>query len=159
VRAADGRWEDQILAPEDSSDEAWPPHMAAGHALRGERWRFRYITLLLDQPTSHDPLTHEAFSETQAGRKELAERSDRYTALSDAEATIAVAANEWRRIDAVYQRLRDGDLRRPAILSDGQLKYLASRCQAASNDLRGYLLLALAAATRPRAAAARASTD
>lgn len=143
VRAADGRWEEKILEPEDGGDEAWPPHMAAAHALLGERWRFRYITLLLDQSPDREPLSHEAFGETQPGQEELAARRERYNARSDAAATVEAAAREWPAIDAVYDRLSDSDLGRPAGLSDGQLNYLESMGQAPSNDLRGCLLLAV----------------
>jgi hypothetical protein len=99
--------------------------------------------LLLEQPPDGRPLPHEAFWETAPGREELAARSERYHALSDAAAPVEVAAREWSSIDAVYGRLSDGDLGRPAGLSPGQLNYLESMGQTPSNDLRGCLLLAV----------------
>ena len=143
VRAAADRWEDQILEPEDGGDEPWPPHMAAAHALLGERWRFRHIEEILAQPPGAPTVSAEAFATTAAGEEELAERSTRYAALDSAEATIAAAATEWPRIDATYERIEDGDLTRPAGLFDGQLGYMESQGQPRSNDIRGCLVLAV----------------
>lgn len=143
VRTAEGRWEDKILEPEDGGDEPWPPHMAAAHALLSERWRFRYLGLLLAQPLGDEPLTSEAFAATPEGQEELAERSARYEALRDPATTIEAAANEWPAIDAAYGRFQDQDLKRKAGLSTGQLGYLESTGQSPSNDLRGCLLLAV----------------
>ncbi len=143
VQLAEGRWEDKILEPEDGDDEPWPPHMAAGHALIGERWRFRHISSLLAQPTGAEPLSGEAFAATPAGQEEIATRSEQYNALTGPTETIAAAAREWERIDAVYAQLDAEDLTHAAGMNDGQLGYLASMGHEPSNDVRGALLLAV----------------
>jgi len=143
VRAAAGRWEDKILEPEVGGGEPWPPHMAAAHALLGERWRFRHIEEILAQPPDAATVSAEAFASTPAGQQELEQRRARYAALDGAEATIAAAATEWPEIDATYARLEDRDLTRPAGLFEGQLGYLESQGQPPSDDIRGCLILAV----------------
>lgn len=143
VRAAAKRWEDKILEPEDGGDEAWPPHMAAAHALLGERWRFRHIEEIIAQPPDAPTVTAEAFASTAAGQEELAQRSERYAALDGADATIAAAAVEWAPIDAIYTRIEDSDLTRPAGLFDGQLGYMESQGQPRRDDIGGCLTLAV----------------
>jgi len=143
VSAAASRWEEKFLEPEDGGNEAWPPHMAAAHALIGEQWRFRYITELLDQPAAAPAISGEAFAASPAGQQELAERSERYAALSDAAATLTWTANVSPRIDATYARLQEADLARAADLSDDQIAYFESHGQTASRDLRGVLTLAV----------------
>ena len=151
IRVAGDCWEDKILEPEDGgprtdegSPEPWPPHMAAAHALLGERWRFRHIEAALDQPADAPAITNEAFSESPAGEEERTGRRERYDALTGAEPAIAAAAQEWTTIDAIYERLEDTDLARAFGLNDGQLGYLESQGQTSSRDIRGALKLAVA---------------
>ena len=147
VRVADSRWEEQLLEPEDGGDEAWPPHMAAAHALLGERWRFRYLAHLIETPEDQPLLTQQAFADLPGERTELDDRRSRYEALSNAAQTLTVAAEEWATIDSVFARFEEADLDREADISPGQLRYLASHGQPSERDVRSFLRLA---AVHPR---------
>ncbi len=143
VQAADSRWEELILEPEDAGDETWPPHMAAAHALLGERWRFRYLARLIDTPEHQPLLTQQAFTDLPNEQTELAQRPARYEALSNAAQTLVAATQEWATIDSVFARFTESDLDREADISPGQLSYLASMGQPSERDVRSLLRLAV----------------
>lgn len=143
VRAADGRWEEPILEPEDGGDEAWPPHMAAAHALLGERWRFRYLARLIETPSNEPLLTQQAFAALPSEQTELDQRPARYESLSNAKRTLAAATEEWATIDSVFARFEETDLDREADISPGQLSYLESMGQPSARDVRSFLSLAV----------------
>lgn len=147
VQIAAPRWEEQLLEPEDGGDESWPPHMAAAHALLGERWRFRYLAHLIDTPEDGPLLTRQAFADLPSEQLELSERPARYESLSDATNTLTAATQEWATIDAVFARFKDADLDREADISPGQLSYLSSQAQPSERDIRSFLRLA---AVHPR---------
>jgi hypothetical protein len=143
LRLAEGRWEDQILEPEDGVSDAWPPHMAAAHAILGERWRIRYIDMVLDTPTGSPPPDFEEFAASEAGQQELAERRERYEAMDGLTSALDAAAREWTTIDARFVAFSAADLAHPAGLTTDQLDYLKQFGQTPSNDVRGCLLLAV----------------
>ncbi|MBT5773843.1 MAG: hypothetical protein HOH95_05650 [Dehalococcoidia bacterium] len=147
VQVADPRWEEQLLEPEDGGDEPWPPHMAAAHALLGERWRFRYLAALIATPKDGPLLTQQTFAVLPSEQLELSERPARYESLSDATSTLTAAIEEWATIDAVFARFTESDLDREADISPGQLGYLASQSQPSERDVRSFLRLA---AVHPR---------
>ena len=147
VQVADPRWEEQLLEPEDGGDEAWPAHMAAAHALIGERWRFRYLAHLIDTPEDGPLLTQQAFANLPSEHAELSERPARYESLSDATTTLTAATEEWAIIDSVFARFKETDLDREADINPGQLSYLASQGQPSERDVRSFLRLA---AVHPR---------
>lgn len=147
VQVAGPRWEEQLLAPEDGGDEAWPPHMAAAHALIGERWRFRYLARLIDTPEDAPLLTQQAFYALPSEQIELEQRPARYESLSDAATTLAAATEEWATIDSVFARFKETDLNRVADINPDQLSYLSSQGQPAERDVRSFLRLA---AVHPR---------
>jgi hypothetical protein len=143
LRLADGRWEEPLLEPEDGADEAWAPHMAVAHALLGERWRFRYLDMVLSTSADAPPPTFDDFAASPAGQEELDERRERYEALDGVEPALEAAAREWAVIDRWFERRSDEDLGRAAGLSEWQLGYIEQFGQRASNDVRGCLVLAV----------------
>jgi hypothetical protein len=142
LRLAEGRWEDQILEPEDGVSDAWPPHMAAAHAILGERWRIRYIEMVLDTPAGSPTPGHEEFAASEAGQQELAERRQRYAAMDGVASALDAAAQEWAAIDERFGRFSEADLAHPADLTVEQLDYLTSFGETPSNDVGGCLRLA-----------------
>lgn len=147
IQIAGPRWEEKLLEPEDGGDESWPPHMAAAHALIGERWRFRYLAHLIDTPEDAPLLTQQAFADLPGEQLELQRRPARYEALSDATRTLTAATEEWATIDTVFARFKESDLDREADINPGQLSYLASQGQPSERDVRSFLRLA---AVHPR---------
>jgi hypothetical protein len=142
LRLAADRWEDEILEREDGVSEAWAPHMAAAHAILGERWRFRYLEMVLGTSAGAEPPTFDDFAASPAGQEELAERRERYEAMDGVGAALDAAAEVWSELDERFGRWSEADLVHPAGLAAGQLDYLGQFEQTASNDVRGCLLLA-----------------
>ena len=135
------RWDEQFLEPEDGGSEAWSPHTVAAHAILGERWRFRYIARLLEQPRS-ETLSQAEFSALPSEVSELRDRGGRVEAMADATAAVAAAAAEWVVVDDVFGRITNEDLARPTDLSDGQLDYLETMGLARERTLWSLLSLA-----------------